>query len=60
MTGLDVAGPVKAVEVCSGKAWVGTARLGGLGVFWCGEIRRFWRVTVRYGEAWQGGAVELS
>ena len=45
--------------MCSGKAWVGKARLGGLGVFWCGEIRRFWRVTVRYGEAWQGGRVEL-
>ena len=45
--------------MCCGEARRGAASRGGLGVFWCGEIRRFWRVTVRYGEAWQGGLGEL-
>lgn len=46
--------------MCSGKAWVGKARLGGLGVFWCGEIRRSWPVMFRFGTAGFGEAVELS
>jgi hypothetical protein len=29
--------PVEAVEVCSGKSWIGTARLGGRGVLRSGE-----------------------
>lgn len=59
-----MAGTVKAVEVCSGKAWIGTARLGGrvelgLGKMGFGVARRLWSVGVWSVAVSRGGRVEL-